>query len=167
MYEPGLIAKTEALLGRMRARGLTLSTAESCTGGLFAGLVTECAGSSDVFERGFVTYSNDAKTDLLGVDPTILSIHGAVSAEAALAMVAGALANSNADVAVAITGIAGPTGGSTDKPVGLVHIAVGSLGQAGRQREYRFGDIGRKEVRLATLDAALDLLAELCTGTPA
>lgn len=113
---------TEQVLDRFRAAGLRIATAESCTGGLIAAGLTAFAGSSDVFERGFVTYSNEAKVDLLGVPAELIAAHGAVSAEVARAMAEGALAHSHADIAVSVTGIAGPGGGSADKPVGLVYI---------------------------------------------
>ncbi len=120
--------KTEALLASCRRKGLLLATAESCTGGLVAALLTSIAGSSDVFERGFVTYSNRAKEELLGVDPGLLARFGAVSAEVARAMTEGALAHSAAQIALAVTGIAGPGGGSPEKPVGLVYFGVGQRG---------------------------------------
>ena len=124
MFPPDLLSDAAALLDRLRAQGLRLATAESCTGGLIAALFTEIAGSSDVVERGFVTYSNAAKTELLGVSDELLARHGAVSEPVARAMVQGALAHSHADVAVSVTGVAGPGGGSDAKPVGLVHIAA-------------------------------------------
>jgi nicotinamide-nucleotide amidase len=128
------------------ARGLTLATAESCTGGLVAGALTGIAGSSAVVERGFVTYSNPAKTDLLGVSARLIETHGAVSEPVARAMAAGALARSLASVSVSVTGIAGPGGGTADKPVGLVHFsAVGPDGEF--HAMHRFGDIGREQVR--------------------
>jgi nicotinamide-nucleotide amidase len=139
-----------------------LATAESCTGGLLAALLTSIAGSSEVFERGFVTYSNRAKEDSLGVDPALLAHFGAVSAEVARAMAEGALAHSAAEIALSVTGIAGPAGGSTEKPVGLVYFGVGRRG-AITTIERRFGDIGRTEVRLASIAVALDLLCEAVT----
>jgi nicotinamide-nucleotide amidase len=147
------------VLAAARTRGVKLATAESCTGGLIAGLLTEIAGSSDVFERGFVTYSNEAKQELLGVPPELLEEHGAVSHEVAFAMSVGALRHSLADYAIAVTGIAGPGGGSAQKPVGLVYIAISGPG-AGSVTHHEFGDIGRSEVRLATMKAALELLME-------
>lgn len=160
MFSDALIAQATELLEKARARGLKIATAESCTGGLIAGLLTEIPGSSDVVERGFVTYSNDAKTDLLGVPPMTLQAHGAVSKQTALAMVAGAQVNSRAEMTVAVTGIAGPGGGTTDKPVGLVHIAA-SDGAKLLHRECRFGDIGRSAVRLKTVEVALEMLSTL------
>jgi len=157
----------QRLLDTCRARGLKVATAESCTGGLVAATLTEISGSSDVFERGFVTYSNAAKEAMLGVPATILKRYGAVSREAAEAMATGALAQSPADLAVAITGIAGPTGGLEDKPVGLVHFAAVARDGTLIAREKRFGDIGRRQVRLASVAEALALLEELATGAGA
>ena len=124
MFPPHLLEMSASLLDRLRAANLKLATAESCTGGLVAGVLTEIAGSSDVVERGFVTYSNAAKMELLGVPEAMLAEHGAVSEPVARAMAQGALAHSHADVAVSVTGVAGPGGGSAAKPVGLVHIAA-------------------------------------------
>lgn len=161
MFSPDLLARAEKLLAEARAKHLRIATAESCTGGLIAGLLTEIAGSSDVFERGFVTYSDRAKQELLGVPESLLIRHGAVSHEVALAMAQGALARSEADLAVAVTGIAGPGGGTADKPVGLVHIAAARKGGSVRHRECRFGDAGRGAVRVATVAAALEMLSAL------
>lgn len=160
MFERELTKRAEQLLQAMRERGLKIATAESCTGGLIAALLTEIPGSSDVVERGFVTYSNDAKMELLGVPKTTLDGAGAVSRETALAMAAGALAHSRAQVAVAVTGVAGPGGGNADKPVGLVHLVVSRAGQPPRHTEARYGDIGRAAVRLATMRTALDMLEQ-------
>ena len=159
MFPADLTIQAEALLDRLRKRGLKLATAESCTGGLLAALLTEIAGSSDVVERGFVTYSNAAKHEMLGVPETMLAEHGAVSAPVARAMAEGALAHSAADVAVAVTGVAGPGGGTAVKPVGLVHFAAARRGGAVLHRECRFGDIGRSEVRIASLREALQLFS--------
>ncbi len=161
-----LLPAARALLALCTARRLTIATAESCTGGLVAGVLTEIAGSSAVVERGFVTYSNAAKTDLLGVPAALIERLGAVSAEVARAMAAGALANSPADLAVAITGIAGPDGGSADKPVGLVHFAAARRGGAVVHVEKRFGNIGRSEVRIASVRQALAMLTELAEASP-
>lgn len=160
MFPPKLIAEAERLLSQFRDRKLRLATAESCTGGLIAGLLTEIAGSSDVVERGFVTYSNEAKSEQLGVAADVIAQHGAVSAETARAMASGAVINSRADVAVAVTGVAGPGGGSATKPVGLVHIAAARRGAAIVHRECRFGDLGRSGIRLATIEVALAMLRE-------
>jgi nicotinamide-nucleotide amidase len=149
------------VLARCRARGLTVATAESCTGGLVAGALTEIAGSSDVVDRGFVTYSNAAKQAMLGVSTAILDRHGAVSRETAEAMARGALAHAPVDLAVAVTGIAGPGGGSAEKPVGLVHFAAAARDGRLIHREQRFGDIGRAEVRLRAVAEALAMLEAL------
>ena len=149
------------VLERCRARGLTVATAESCTGGLVAGALTEIAGSSDVVDRGFVTYSDAAKEAMLGVPAAILKRHGAVSRETAEAMATGTLAHAPVDLAVAITGIAGPGGGSADKPVGLVHFAAAARDGRLIHREKRFGDVGRSEVRLRAVAEALAMLEEL------
>jgi nicotinamide-nucleotide amidase len=141
------------------ARGLMVAAAESCTGGLVAGALTGVAGSSAVVERGFVTYSNAAKSGMLGVPEDLIDRHGAVSEPVARAMAEGALIHSGAQVSVAVTGIAGPGGGSPDKPVGLVHFAA--AGPSGLiHDERRFGDIGREAVRLASVRVALDLLLD-------
>jgi nicotinamide-nucleotide amidase len=161
VIEPALRAKAAQVLDLFRDRGLKIATAESCTGGLVAGALTEIAGSSDVVDRGFVTYSNEAKEAMLGVPSATLARHGAVSAETAAAMAAGALKNSSADVVVAITGIAGPGGGTQQKPVGLVHFAAASRDGRSLARERRYGDVGRQSVREQSVAEALDLLAAL------
>ena len=158
MFPPDLVADARRLLTGMRAASLMLVTAESCTGGLIAGLLTEIPGSSDVLERGYVTYSNTAKITSLGVDPALIDRFGAVSEAVARAMAEGALVHSEARIAVAVTGVAGPDGGGPDKPVGLVHLAVARSGGATRHEAHRFGAIGRTEVRLATVAAALQLV---------
>lgn len=141
------------------ARGLTIATAESCTGGLVAGALTAIPGSSAVVERGFITYSNAAKTELLGVPADLIEAHGAVSEPVARAMAAGAVTRSPARVAVSVTGVAGSGGGSADKPVGLVHF--GAVGPDGAFHvERRFGDMGREQVRLASVRVALGLLLD-------
>ena len=150
-------ARVERLAGALRAAGATLATAESCTGGLVAAACTELAGSSDWFERGFVTYSNAAKVELLGVPPALIAAHGAVSAEVALAMADGALAASSAGFAVAVTGIAGPGGGSELKPVGTVWLAVAQRGLPPRAELLNArGD--RSAIRAAAVDHALTLV---------
>jgi nicotinamide-nucleotide amidase len=153
-----------ALLDLARARGLKVATAESCTGGLVAGALTEIAGSSDVVDRGFVTYSNEAKQQMLGVPADTIRTHGAVSRETAEAMARGALGKAAADIIVAITGIAGPGGGSPDKPIGLVHFAAASRNGALIHKEMRYGDIGRAEVRRLSVLQALALLKALAEG---
>ncbi len=165
MFAEELIAKAEALLTTLRARKLMLTTAESCTGGLIAGVLTEIAGSSDVVERGFVTYSNEAKTELIDVPAAMIAAHGAVSREVALAMAAGALAHSRADIAVAVTGVAGPGGGTAAKPVGLVHLAAERRGRPPIHRECRFGEIGRHGIRMATIGVAFEMVDELARGS--
>ena len=160
MFSPALLAQAEKLLADARAKGLKIVTAESCTGGLVAGLLTEIPGSSDVVERGFVTYSNESKQELLGVPASLVAQHGAVSAEVAHAMVLGALEHARADLAVAVTGIAGPSGGTQNKPIGLVYLAAAS-GERMIARECRFGDIGRGNVRLKSVETALEMLQEL------
>jgi nicotinamide-nucleotide amidase len=157
VFSLDLLTRAEVLLGAYRQAGLRLVTAESCTGGLVAGCLTEIAGSSDVVERGFVTYSNEAKQEVLGVPAELIARLGAVSAEVALAMAEGALARSHAQVAVSITGIAGPGGATADKPLGLVHLASCRQGADPRQARHVFaGD--RAAVRAASVEAALDLL---------
>jgi nicotinamide-nucleotide amidase len=151
------------LLDTCRRRGLTVATAESCTGGLVSGALTEIPGSSDVVDRGFVTYSNAAKEAMLGVPAAVLERHGAVSRETAEAMAAGALGNSHADITVAVTGIAGPGGGSAEKPVGLVHFAAAARDGRRIHREKRFGDIGRSTVRAQSVAEALAMLEALAT----
>jgi len=150
-----------AVLEACRARGLKVTTAESCTGGLVAAALTEIAGSSDVVDCGFVTYSNEAKQQMLGVASETLRDAGAVSAQTAQEMARGAIAHSNAHIAVAITGVAGPGGGSTDKPVGLVHFAAASRAGALTHHEARYGDIGRAEVRAKSVLQALAMLKDM------
>ena len=160
LFPDDIEAQARRIIETFSARKLMVSTAESCTGGLIAGALTEIAGSSAVVDRGFVTYTNDAKTDMLGVPSSVLATHGAVSRETALLMATGALLRSRAGLAVAVTGIAGPGGGSAEKSVGLVHLAA--RGRTGKilHREMRYGDIGRTEIRLATVRTALEMLLE-------
>ena len=160
MLDAALHARAEALVAAYTKAGLRIATAESCTGGLVAGLLTAVPGSSAVLERGFVTYSNEAKTEAIGVAADLVAAHGAVSEPVARAMAVGALAASLADVAVAITGIAGPGGGSAGKPVGLVHFGLAAKGRPVVHRERRFGDAGRAEIRRLAVAEALDLLDE-------
>ena len=157
MFAPSLTDLAIKTLAKLRAANMRCATAESCTGGLVAALLTSIAGSSDTVERGFVTYSNQAKQDMLGVAHGILVQHGAVSAETAQAMAKGALENSCADIAVSITGIAGPGGGSTDKPVGLVYLAVATKKQC-QVVEMRFGPRSRDTIRELSVIKALDML---------
>ncbi len=160
VFSDDLRALANEVLARCRAAGLTIATAESCTGGLVAACLTEIAGSSAVVERGFVTYANAAKIELLGVKETTLERHGAVSAETATEMLAGALARSPADLVVAITGIAGPGGGSATKPVGLVFLGIQRRGAEPQIERHLFAG-NRAAVRLATLRRALALLEEM------
>lgn len=157
--DPALYARAQALLSAYEAAGLRIATAESCTGGLVAGLLTAVPGSSAVVDRGFVTYSNAAKTDMLGVPADLIAAEGAVSEAVARAMAEGALARSEAQAAVAITGVAGPGGGSAPKPVGLVHLALAFQGEATTHLERRYGDLGRDEIRRRAVEDALGLLA--------
>jgi len=161
MTGAALRAAARRVLDLCRARGLHIATAESCTGGLVAAALTEIAGSSDVVECGFVTYSDAAKAALLGVPVTTLERYGAVSSQTAAAMAKGALKHSQADITVAITGIAGPGGGSKQKPVGLVYFAAASRGGRRLSRRRRYGDSGRARVRSRSVAEALTLLAML------
>jgi nicotinamide-nucleotide amidase len=154
-------AEAKRVLDLCRAHGLLVATAESCTGGMVAAALTEIAGSSDVVDRGFVTYSNEAKAELLGVPLATLKRHGAVSAQTAKAMAVGALKKSRADIAVSITGIAGPGGGTRQKPVGLVHFAAAHRDGRRIARKRLYGDIGRRRVRQCSVLEALEMLAQL------
>ena len=161
LFPDDLLSLAAGLLERLRGEKMRLVTAESCTGGLVAGLLTEIAGSSDVLDRGFVTYSNAAKSDSIGVPALLIERHGAVSSEVARAMAAGALAHSDADVAVAITGVAGPGGGTPQKPVGLVHLAA--VTKAGRVIDATLElppETSRAAIRLASVRRALELVSE-------
>ncbi len=158
MFSTSQLEEARRLLAAYRARALTIVTAESCTGGLIVALLTEVPGSSDVLERAFVTYSNAAKSECLGVPAELLAREGAVSAAVTCAMAEGALRHSPATVAVAVTGVAGPAGSSAVKPVGLVHLAVARAGGATQHQECRFGDVGRARVRSQSVDVALGLL---------
>jgi nicotinamide-nucleotide amidase len=157
-------AAARRVLDACRARGWKLATAESCTGGLVVAALTDIAGSSDVVDRGFVTYSNAAKEMMVGVPRAIIEAHGAVSEQTAAAMAKGALDHSAADVSVAITGIAGPGGGGAEKPVGLVYFAAAARDGRFLQRQQRYGDIGRAEVRERSVLEALALLERLANG---
>jgi nicotinamide-nucleotide amidase len=156
-----LFEQARALLDLCRTKKLTIATAESCTGGLLAATLTDVAGSSDVFERGFVTYSNDAKQVMLGVPPGTLEIYGAVSRETAQAMATGALAHAPVDLTVSVTGIAGPQGAVAGKPVGLIHFAAASRGGQLVHVERKYGDIGRAQVRRASVEQGLAMLREI------
>lgn len=158
LFPEDIHSAAETIIRDFTAAGLMVSTAESCTGGLIAGALTEISGSSAVVDRGFVTYTNTAKMEMLGVQEATLLRFGAVSEETARQMVYGALFRSRADIAVAVTGIAGPGGGSAEKPVGLVHLAAKSRAGILIHRRMLYGDIGRSEVRLATIRTALDMM---------
>lgn len=160
-FDPETLALAERVLDANRAAGRTVATAESCTGGMVSGALTEIAGSSDVVERGFVTYSNEAKTQMLGVAVELIETFGAVSIAVAWAMAQGALRHSNADIAVAITGVAGPGGGSPEKPVGTVVFARAVRGEDPKNIVAdikQFGDLGRSEIRVQAVRCALELL---------
>jgi nicotinamide-nucleotide amidase len=157
-------ALSRSLLDLCRMRKLTIATAESCTGGLVAAALTDIPGSSDVIDRGFVTYSNEAKRAMLGVNATTLATFGAVSKETAISMAIGALEKAGVDLAVSITGIAGPGGARPGKPVGLVHLAVAARDGRMFNRECRFGAIGRSAVRARSVVEALRMLTELARG---
>lgn len=156
-----LIAQAAALIEAARANGDVIATAESCTGGLISAALTAVPGASDVFDRGFVTYSNAAKSELLGVPYWLIEKHGAVSEDVARAMAGGALTHSNASIAVAVTGIAGPSGGTPDKPVGLVHFAAGRPDGPMHHERVLFGELGRAEIRRRSVERALSLLGAL------
>ena len=167
LFPQDLYDAAKALLDDLRRHALLVVTAESCTGGLVSGLLTEVPGASGMVERGFVTYSNAAKTELLGVPAEMIERYGAVSEEVARAMADGALARTPAHIALSITGVAGPDGGTAAKPVGLVYLGVAARGSSTRVRECRFGDIGRQEVRLASVREGIGLLASAITpGMP-
>lgn len=153
-----------AVIRAAQKSGVMVSTAESCTGGLVSAALTAIAGSSAVLDRGFVTYSNEAKIELLGVTPELLTEYGAVSEPVARAMALGAVVRSRGAASVSITGVAGPGGGTVAKPVGLVHFAAVDPGGAVVHVERRFGDIGRDAVRLESVRVALDLLLQAVTA---
>ncbi len=157
VFDNALIADAKLLLDTLRERSLMLATAESCTGGLIAGVLTEVPGASTAFDRGFVTYSNDAKIDMLGVPAELIICHGAVSEDVVRAMALGALVHSDADVAIAVTGIAGPDGGTSEKPVGLVHMAVARLDGPTLHLERRYTAKDRATIRLETVRDAIGL----------
>jgi nicotinamide-nucleotide amidase len=164
MFPSALRDEAACLLDAFRARGQRMATAESCTGGLIAALLTSVPGSSDVVERGFFTYSNAAKMQMLGVPADLIAAHGAISEAVSRAMAEGALRASTADIAVSVTGVAGPGGGSETKPVGLVHLAAARKGSRTLHRECRFGPIGRDLVRLKAVEVALALLWQALGG---
>lgn len=164
MSDSATRALSRSLLDLCRMRKLKIATAESCTGGLVAAALTEVPGSSDVVDRGFVTYSNEAKHTMIGVETAKLETFGAVSKEVAIAMAFGALEHADVDLAVAITGIAGPGGATPGKPVGLVHFAVAARDGRITHREQRFGAVGRANVRHQSVIEALKMLIEMARG---
>jgi len=161
MTDSEVLDAATALLELCKRKKLTLATAESCTGGLVAGAISEISGSSLVLDRGFVTYSNLAKQQMLGVTPATIDVYGAVSKECADEMAKGALAHASVDLAVSITGIAGPTGAVSGKPIGLVFFCAASRNGRVIAHERRYGDIGRGKVRRASVLEALAMLHEL------
>ncbi len=159
MFPDDIQTLAEAVIAAAIGRGATVATAESCTGGLIAAALTAVAGSSAAVDRGFVTYSNAAKSELLGVPADLIARHGAVSEPVARAMAEGARARAGVDLTVSVTGVAGPGGGTPDKPVGLVHFAAADA-VGGVHAMHRFGDIGREAVRLASVRIALGLMLQ-------
>jgi nicotinamide-nucleotide amidase len=164
LIDQRIISEAAALLDAARERGDLIVTAESCTGGLLAAALTAIPGASDAFERGFVTYSNTSKSEMLGVPAWLIERRGSVSEDVARAMVGGALTHSRATLAVAVTGIAGPGGGTADKPVGLVHLAAARRDAPVHHQQLLLGDIGRNEIRRESVARALALLALLLRG---
>jgi nicotinamide-nucleotide amidase len=166
MLDDDIVAAANRLLDICRRKELTIATAESCTAGLVAGTLAEVPGISSMLERGFITYSNVAKQEMLGVPAALIEKHGAVSREAAEAMAKGAIANAPVDLAVSVTGIAGPDGGSDDKPVGLVHFAAVSRTGLLAHQEKRFGNPGRAEIRKRSVLQAFVMLHDLAGKVP-
>lgn len=160
LFPQDLLIQATILLDDAKTRGIKIVTAESCTGGLVSALLTEIAGSSAVVERGFVVYSNSAKQEMVGVPGDMIADYGAVSEPVARALAEGALIESRANLSIAITGIAGPGGGTGLKPVGLVHFATARENRKIFHEEHRFGDIGRDQVRLEAVRVALRMLQE-------
>jgi nicotinamide-nucleotide amidase len=161
MTDQEIIDASIKLLDLCKEKKLTVATAESCTGGLVAGALSEISGSSSVLDRGFVTYSNEAKQQMLGVTPSTIDVYGAVSKECAEEMAKGALAHAQVDLAVSITGIAGPTGATPGKPIGLVYFCAASRSGRVIAHDRKYGDIGRSNVRRASVIQALAMLQEL------
>lgn len=160
MFSAELMAQAERLLEDCKAKGIRVATAESCTGGLIIACLTEVPGSSAVVDRGFVTYDNTAKTELLDVPEELFARVGAASEEVATAMAEGALRHSSADIAVSCTGIAGPGGGTAGKPVGYVHLACAANGKPTLHLQRNYGDLGRSEVRARTAEDAFGLIRQ-------
>lgn len=167
MLDDDIVEAAERLLDICKHKNLTVATVESCTAGLVAGTLTEVPGTSSILDRGFITYSNRAKQDMVGVSAGTLKAHGAVSRETAEEMVRGALEHAPVDLAVSVTGIAGPDGGSAEKPVGLVHFAAASRSGQFAQAERRFGNIGRSEIRKQSVLQAFRMLHDLAEGEAA
>ena len=166
MFDRDTVLAVKDVLDLAREGGLMVATAESCTGGLIGAALTSVAGSSDVVERGYITYSNEAKMELLGVEQDSIKLHGAVSEVVARAMAEGALKHSRADIAVSVTGVAGPSGGTKDKPVGLVHLACARRENETVHRKLLCGDISRDEIRQDALMEALYLIrSQILTGS--
>jgi len=161
MFDDEITSAVNRLLDRCKAKKLSVATAESCTGGLVAAAISEISGSSAVLDRGFVTYSNEAKQQMLGVAPATIDVYGAVSTECAAEMARGALAHAQVDLAVSITGIAGPTGATPGKPIGLVYFCAASRSGRNIAHDRKYGDIGRSQVRRASVLQALAMLQEL------
>ncbi len=167
MFPSQTLELARRVIETLAAREMTIATAESCTGGLIGGALTSVSGASAAVYGGFITYANEAKMAMLDVPLPILTSHGAVSEEVAWFMAVGAREAAGTDVGVAVTGIAGPGGGSKEKPVGLVHVAVAIVGETGfdvTHKKLLLGDIGREEVRMATVNGALELVLETATG---
>ena len=164
MLDEDIVKAAGRLLDICKRKNLLIATAESCTAGLVAGTLTEVPGTSSILDRGFITYSNDAKHEMLGVSRDILAKHGAVSRETAEAMATGVLGHSRVHLAVSVTGIAGPDGGSPEKPVGLVHFAVASRNGKLVHAEKRFGNVGRSQVRKLSVLQAFAMLHEMAEG---
>jgi nicotinamide-nucleotide amidase len=164
MLDDDIVEAAKRLLDICRRKNLTVATVESCTAGLVAGTLTEVPGTSSILDRGFVTYSNQAKQDMVGVSAATLKSHGAVSRQTAEAMARGAIAHAPVDLAVSVTGIAGPDGGSAEKPVGLVHFAAATRSGRLIHAEKRFGDVGRSEVRKQSVLQAFRMLHDLAEG---
>lgn len=164
MFSDRLLNLARLVLDDAQQRRLKIAAAESCTGGLLSAALIEIPGSSAVFERGFITYSNKAKEEVLGVPGDIIADYGAVSEVVARSMAEGALEESRANIAISITGVAGPGGGTRMKPVGTVHFALARENAPIRHRQESFGDIGRSEIRLASVETALEMLLESVSG---
>jgi nicotinamide-nucleotide amidase len=167
MLDDDIVEGARRLLDICKRKKLFVATAESCTAGLVAGTLTEVPGVSSMLDRGFITYSNESKQEMLGVKAQTLDAYGAVSRETALEMAQGALARSSVDLAVSVTGIAGPDGGSAEKPVGLVHFGAVSRGGQSVHSEQRYGDVGRAQVRKQSVLQAFRMLHDLAEKEPA